>query len=106
MENIEFCFIFFVEFPFHDSIILSNKQLNILEQRQQEKIKKLEIIQQKKLQDKMNQHEILIQKKQYQKQIEYEQHVARQIKRERQHQRIRRRTIWNEEQKKNQISSY
>ena len=105
MENIEFCFIFFIEFPFHDSLLISRKEIEKIKIQQQQKTKKLETIQQKKLQEKINQHIISTQKKQQEKQIEYQQHVARQIKRERQHQRIRRRTIWNEKQKKIKISS-
>ena len=73
----------FTELPFYGFRIFSNKELEKMEQIEKRKIDKISSIQQKKLDDKNRQHELLLLAKQNYNKLKYDEHIARQMKRER-----------------------
>jgi NAD-dependent SIR2 family protein deacetylase len=95
-----FWHIFLNEFPFHKSLMICTQNLDKLEKLQQQKKENIIGLQLKKLKKKTEQNDKKKEKKQQIIELEYKNHVARQIKRERKQQRFVRKMIWNAEQKK------
>jgi len=74
---------FFDELPFNNSPIYSNRELSEMEQKEKIRVDRTMNIQQKKLTEKQKQHELLLLAKQNYNKLKYEEHVIRQLKRER-----------------------
>jgi hypothetical protein len=73
--------------PFFGIEILSNKQLDVLEAKEKIKIERFVSIHKNKQEEKQAQHEYQLEKKKKKKKKQYDEHIARQLKRERKQQR-------------------